>query len=74
MNDDYRVPLTAETGTAFCDTSLNSSVKFFAKDNTEMLRIAPDGFYVRGVKLEQDEHEARKLFDVLMEFMSGRGK
>jgi len=76
MNDDnVKVPLSEvlsyKTGTAFCDTSLNSSVKFFAKDNTEMIRIAPDGFYVRGVKLAQDETEARKLFDALMEFMGG---
>jgi len=29
----------------------------------EMLRITADGFYVRGVKLEQDEHEARKVWE-----------
>jgi hypothetical protein len=73
MNDDYRVPLSAETGTAFRGTPSNNII-FFAKDSTEMIRIAPDGFYVRGVKLEQDETEARQLFDALMGFLSGRGE
>ena len=50
------------------------NIIFRASDNTEMICIAPDGFWVRGVKLEQDETEARKLFDALMEFMWGRGK
>lgn len=29
---------------------------------TEMLRIGKDGFYVRGVKIEQDEKEAEKVY------------
>ena len=29
---------------------------------TEMLRIGRDGFYVRGVKIEQDEKEAEKVY------------
>ena len=31
--------------------------------NTDMLRIAPDGFYVRGVKLAQDEQEAQRVYE-----------
>jgi hypothetical protein len=50
-----------------------STSAVFNAGNKEVLRIAPDGFYVRGVKLEQDETEARRLFDALMAFMSGRG-
>ena len=29
----------------------------------EMLRVAPDGFYVRGVRVEQDSNEARKVYE-----------
>ena len=29
----------------------------------EMLRVAQDGFYVRGVRLEQDAEEARKVYE-----------
>ena len=64
---------TLLTGTAFCDTSKNATIVFNTND-CEMIRIAPDGFYVRGVKLEQDEAEARKLFDAMLGFMLGREK
>lgn len=36
----------------------------------EMLRIAPDGFYVRGVKLEQDEKEAALVYNAFREWMT----
>jgi hypothetical protein len=32
-------------------------------NNSEMLKVSPDGFYVRGIKLEQDEKEAKAVFD-----------
>ena len=32
-------------------------------NNSEMLKVSADGFYVRGVKLEQDEKEAKAVFD-----------
>ena len=65
---------TSLTGTAFCDTSKNIATIFSRSDKTEMIRIAEDGFYVRGVKLAQDETEARKLFDALMDFLNGGRK
>jgi len=36
----------------------------------EMLRITPEGFYVRGVKLEQDEHEAKLVYDAFRAWMT----
>lgn len=43
----------------------------FSTDNgsKEMLSIKKDGFYVRGVRVEQDEHEARKVYDTFVEWM-----
>lgn len=29
----------------------------------DMLKISPEGFWVRGVKVEQDEHEAQKVYE-----------
>lgn len=29
----------------------------------EMLRVGPDGFWVRGVRVEQDEQEAQKVYE-----------
>lgn len=46
--------MTAEAETS--TITLNSA-------NDEMLRIARDGFYVRGVKIEQDECEAEKVYN-----------
>ena len=36
---------------------------------TEMLRVAQDGFYVRGVKVEADEHEAAAVYRAFKEFL-----
>lgn len=30
---------------------------------SEMLRVGPDGFWVRGVKVEQDEREAKAVYE-----------
>jgi hypothetical protein len=43
--------------------SPDSSIKFFITDQIEMLRISPDGFYVRGQKLEQDINEAKIVYE-----------
>lgn len=36
---------------------------------TEMLRVAEDGFYVRGVKVEADEQEAKKVYLAFKQFL-----
>jgi hypothetical protein len=36
---------------------------------TEMLRVAQDGFYVRGVKVETDENEAAAVYRAFKEFL-----
>lgn len=40
----------------------NPNIALYSNNSTEMLRIAKDGFYVRGVKIEQDEKEAEKVY------------
>jgi len=37
---------------------------------TEMLRIAKDGFYVRGVKLEQDDKEIKEVYNCFKEWLT----
>ncbi len=46
------------------------SVSLVASGGTEMLRVAKDGFYVRGVKLPQDEAEARAVYEAFIEWMT----
>ena len=36
----------------------------------EMLRVAKDGFYVRGVKVEADEKEARAVYEAFKQWMT----
>jgi len=36
---------------------------------TEMLRVAQDGFYVRGVKVEADDNEAAAVYRAFKEFL-----
>lgn len=48
----------------------DQTIRFFAPgDGPEMLRIAQDGFYVRGVKFAQDASEARAVFDGFREWL-----
>lgn len=38
--------------------------------NEEMLKVTEDGFYVRGVKVPQDEHEARAVYNCFREWLT----
>ena len=37
--------------------------------STEMLRVAEDGFYVRGVRVEADDKEATTVYNAFKEFL-----
>ena len=39
-------------------------------DSSEMLKITKTGFYVRGIKLEQDEKEAALVYNAFREWMT----
>lgn len=47
-----------------------NNITFHAAKNDEMLKITSDGFYVRGVKLEQDEQEARKVYEAFHSWLT----
>jgi hypothetical protein len=36
----------------------------------EMLRVGPDGFWVRGVKVEQDDQEAQAVYNAFKQWMA----
>jgi hypothetical protein len=42
----------------------------FHSGPSEMLRIAEDGFYVRGVRLEQDDKEIEQVYNCFKEWLS----
>ena len=37
--------------------------------STEMLKVGPDGFWVRGVKVEQDDKEAETVYNAFKQFL-----
>ena len=38
--------------------------------DTEMLRVAEDGFYVRGKKLETDDKESQEVYNCFKEWLA----
>ena len=50
------------------DTPPASITMFVGAD--EMIRVARDGFYVRGVKIPQDEREAEAVYNAFLQWMS----
>ena len=36
----------------------------------EMLRVSTDGFWVRGVKVDQDDREAEIVYNAMKEFLT----
>ena len=60
------------------DTDENNGTMMYAKDTisfhtssqTEMLRVSPDGFYVRGVKVPQDKYEAEMVYKTFHQWLT----
>lgn len=48
----------------------NSSNITLTANSSEMLRIAKDGFYVRGIKIKQDEKEAEKVYNAFHQWLT----
>jgi hypothetical protein len=47
-----------------------NGLTFNGGDSTEMLRIASDGFYVRGKKLKQDDKEAEAVYNSFTQWLA----
>ena len=52
------------------DMMTNDNIVFNTGSATEMLRVAKDGFYIRGVKVEQDEKEAEKVYNAFHQWLT----
>jgi len=53
----------------YSDTEYQNSVSFHCAGE-EMLRFGPDGFYVRGKKIEQDDNEAKLVYNSFKEWLA----
>ena len=38
--------------------------------NTEMLKVSEDGFYIRGIKIAQDDKEAKQVYNCFKEWLT----
>lgn len=65
---------TANAGTLSIDTDAieqarNTIVFSAGSASTEMLKVGKDGFWVRGVKVEQDDKEAEKVYNAFRQWI-----
>lgn len=64
--DEYETIVKEEWEEAFFNnkTAHNQTITFNSGsgEDSEMLRVSPDGFYVRGVRVEADADEAKKVY------------
>ena len=51
------------------DSQYENSITFMSKGE-EMLRCGPNGFWVRGKKIEQDDNEARVVYNSFKEWLT----
>jgi len=69
-NEIYSID-TNSLGLGVTEINSNPNVTFHAGDtNEEMLRVAKDGFYVRGVKVKQDAEEAEKVYNAFHQWLT----
>jgi hypothetical protein len=50
--------------------TMKNTIIFNGSANDEMLKITPDGFYVRGVKVQQDEREAESVYKTFHQWLT----
>ena len=46
------------------------SIITFSGGTSEMLRIAKDGFYIRGIRVNQDEKEAELVYNTFHQWLT----
>ena len=49
---------------------MKDTITFNSSSNDEMLKITPDGFYIRGVKVPQDEREAESVYKTFHQWLT----
>jgi hypothetical protein len=61
---------TQELGVPITHMNIKDTITFRSSTNSEMLKITPDGFYVRGEKIPQDEHEAETVYKTFHQWLT----
>ena len=66
----FMIQETQELGVPITYMNMKDTITFRSSTNSEMLRISPDGFYVRGEKIPQDEHEAETVYKTFHQWLT----
>ena len=62
MKEEIHNPYVTN-GICSIDTNFKTSFLFYGNDNKEeLLKINEEGFWIRGVKVEQGENEAKEVY------------
>lgn len=64
FDDQYVI----EDATIGVSEAAQNTIQCYA-GGTEMLRVAQDGFYVRGVKVPADDREAETVYNAFKQFL-----
>jgi hypothetical protein len=70
---DYQLEIKQDLGVEYefwDEKPKNDTIVFEAGEDNEMIKITPEGFYVRGVAVEQDANEAAAVYKAFREFMT----
>ena len=62
--------LDLDIGEYYSDSRLGANDINLTAGGEEMLRVAKDGFYVRGVKVEADAKEAKAVYEAFKSWMT----
>jgi hypothetical protein len=54
----------------FHEPNPDASIVMHASGADEMIRVTPDGFWVRGVKVAQDDKEAETVYNAFKQWMA----
>jgi len=68
MTISYIPNYTIENTTISVNENAYNTIQCYA-GGAEMLRVAKDGFYVRGVKVPQDDKEAETVYNAFKAFL-----
>ena len=70
MTDSVLTSIIDNNGSAYMENK--NEVIFYSGENLkdEMLRVTKDGFYVRGIKVSQDEREAESVYKTFHQWLT----
>ena len=68
FEENTPVPAPAMSISSLPENGTGSNITFYT-GSSEMLKVASDGFYVRGKKLDIDDQEAEHVYRAMRQFL-----